>query len=134
MLYKNKEGKMTPTPEIIALARRFHELDGTKGYLFNRHDFAIKPDGEVDCISFCDGENAYFRVYEDYPVSQLVPFLTESELWAWLKNITIDLEIYKYGGQLRAWYKGEKMSLVHFQYLHEALYRVAVWVAERKAK
>lgn len=119
---------MTPTPEIIALARRFHELGGTKGIELSVGRWAVHPAKDIATLIIHKQDIPVLKVVE------CIPILIESELWAWLKNITIDLEIYKYGGQLRAWYKGEKMSLVHFQYLHEALYRVAVWVAERMAK
>lgn len=132
---------MQPSPELVALAKRFHELGGTEGeqygmihrWVFPCHNSKLYYIDDVEGEAWAEENN-------------VAPFLTESELWEWLRknhrDFTIDAgvggdesRLCLYEGSdgphgMRVWnpYKVFKLD----KGLWYALYAAAVWVAERE--
>lgn len=95
--------------KIIAAAREFHELGGTKGHIWQAGDWAINGDSVVLVTEDGGLEVGYYEVDENS-----IPILDESELWAWLER-----ECF--------WgFDPEEDGL------WLALYKAVIWVAKKK--
>jgi hypothetical protein len=124
-----KENCMTPTPELLNLARRFHELGGTKGHKFADDDLVITPDGDVARLH--QEQAGLFTPFERYFDVDCIPILTESELWTWLRKHTRDFQIDKNEVWVSIDIESRSTKL---KKLHFTLYTAAAFVAERMEK
>lgn len=128
---------MEPSQEIVDLARRFHELGGTKeieGHYSVGH-WVVAEHG----VWLLDGGYNQLKTVME---KDMPPIITESELWEWLRsNITRNpqLRVTQRGFfQADQWLltvQVESGDIAYYEIkhsLHEALYRAAVLVAEKQ--
>ena len=119
---------MTPTPEIIDLAKRFHAAEGCEGRKCSYGDwYYCAQTGNAELYVSMEDDWKYYADAGD------IPILDESELWAWLYAhaiVTIDISIILV--QIRhsdiPQYEDEVNNL------WVSLYEAACWVAEQEKK
>ena len=119
---------MQPNSEIVALAREFHELGGTKGIKNLNPCYFLEPDDPA--VYSIRGR--YYHPLKD------IPILDESELeallWKWgYYKVNRDFKGYylqKHNSTTGAW---DVISVeIKADNLHSALYAAAVWVAKER--